>query len=174
MRRKPFEDLEERTNEDYVRILREKYNWKVEGSEHKEVPEPDQRYLLRDNKHWLSVLKEFVSENYIFNDGLGNNKDARREVKEKMRKEDPFLHSWVKRHDKLRKGLVDSTYLALQTIPNSFTEEFPRTYDNLKRLMTFDLFMFYGSYAVMPFESKANLVKRLDDVAYRFLDILSK
>jgi hypothetical protein len=172
--RKPFEDSEKRTNADYVRILREKYNWHVEDSEHKEVPEPNQRYLLKDNHYWVKVLRGFVLENYIFNDKLRDNKDARKEVKEKMRKEDPFLDSWIKKHDKLRKGLIDHLYIAIQTIPSNLKEEHPKVHNRLKGIVTFDLFMFYASYAVMPFESKSGLVKRLDDVAYKFLDVLSK
>ena len=158
----------------YIELLRSKYSWLVEDKQHETVPETNKRYIIGDNKHWIGCLQDFILNNYIMDDGFAFNRNAGGIARERIKQEDQGLYYWIGRHDKLRKPLIDSQYTAMESIASSVKDEFPELYSRLSRLLTFDLILFKNNYAVMDFESKAGLAKRLDDTAYKFLEELSR
>lgn len=156
-----------------------KYEWIIEGPFYAEVPETRQTYLqlLESGQGQLHTIKKYLLETLIIKDHFGNYHSARREFRKAL---EPSAQEWLDEHSKLRTNRLGPIVSAMDFLIGLFKDIDTDLYRDLQELFKpwynseSAGALFFGLYVELPFQEKAKIARQIDDVAYRFLERLSR
>ena len=176
--------VEETTHRDFIRYYAEKYEWIFEPPSIREVPEPNEAYIsspclspefAMTGLRMTAILKSYITDTYIIKDHFGKDHDARRAF---YKQQDIEAEIWLDEHSKLKVSklfpvigmmdmIMESFLVSHHQLYETLKEEFDPGYDSLIDELLY-------KYRNMEFDQKVAFAKRIDKIAYGFLEILSK
>jgi len=165
------ENLEQRTDEEYIRILREEYGWEVEGPSLTEVPEPKPENI-KGYESTVNNLKHYVLNTYIIKDQFGKDHDARRDFRVELYRKEKDIHDWLDEHSKLRAARIGGVVLAMQRLIGHFKRTNNPLYDDVSKIILPEIAPY--SYHTLDDNQKIALSKEMDKAAYQMLEFLSR
>ena len=163
--------LEKRTDEEYLRILREEYGWEVEGPSYTEVPEPNPENI-KGYESTVNCLKHYLLSTYIIKDQFGKDHDARRDIRAEIYNKEKELHDWLDKHSKLRATILSGVVLAVQRIIGHLKRANHPLYRDVSKIIFPEIAPY--SYHTLDDDQKIALSKEMDKAAYQMLEVLSK
>ncbi len=176
--------LERRTDEEYIRLLDERFGWRVEGPSYVSAPQPKQEYVWWNSvvKSSVEQLERFLLRTYVIIDGFGIDHSARLQALEQLAQDDSSLHDWVYTHSKLRGNNILGSIVLMTTIEALVGRKFSGIGKELKKIIDDEELLGpvrqSGNvpirYNSMDLNEKLAYAARLDKAVYEFLQVLSK
>lgn len=165
--------LELKTDAEYIAFLTHEYGWQIDGPSYTAVPQPHEKYIGR-NQRRFDLIKHYLTGTYIIRDQFDTDHKARRLFLEEFELVQPNVKEWIDSHSKLKMNRIyGNVLLPIFSIVENLESTFPEVYRQLQNC-TSDLYRDIIGYDGMSFDKKVSLVRRVDEVAYRFLEELGK
>ena len=174
--------LEQKTDAEFIRVLREEFGWKVEGPTYTAVPEPKPRYFkfneqeyFKFNEH-IQSLKAFLLETYIIEDHFGEDHRIRRKFWMELRKDKVDLSAWIEKHSRLRGTKLLDAVIAMGTVQEKIRKYDSELYEKLTQIFTPHVHVPTGDYIDNKFslKEKVEVANRVYEASYRFLRAISE
>ena len=162
------------TDQDFIDFCTREYGWKIEGPSHTAVPEPKSEYVT-GNAREVELVRHYLTQTYLIKDQFDSDHAARRIFFDEVIRSEPAVAMWVKNHSKLKGNRVTTeVYYPMVLITENLQEHFPQKGRSLNEIHQSHQFLIGPQYDVLSFEEKIAYVRKVDDVAYRFLEELAK
>ena len=173
--------LEERTDEEIMRILKEEYHFEFQDPLHSEAPTPKTEYVGESPRivDCVNRIRSYLLDMYIINDSFGIYHSARRVFTDRFEREHhtTFLH----RRSKLRGNNNLTVLWCAEMIGDVVKRRSPETYETLsgifppeRGIFSEEIYSGMRRYNKMTFDEKVNFAGEMDRAAYRFLEALSE
>ncbi len=165
--------LELKTDAEYIDFLTREYGWQITGPSYTVTPQPRLEYIGR-NQEQIDLLRHYLTGTYSIRDQFDKDHRARHDFLVALGSTKPEVKEWIRLHSKLKRDRIAiDVVMGIDAIIADLQETFPELYRRLENF-TLELHRTVGGYDQMSFDEKVAYVKKVDEVAYRFLEELRK
>ena len=143
-----------------------KLGWEIDGPFYTTVPTPKVNYVEKCIES-VERLTQQLLKTVIIKDQFDKDHSTRREFERK----NPEISTFSSKYSKLGGNILNGTLYAMEEIITRVKRTHPLVAEKLTAIVDFSVL---AGYNQMSFEEKVIVARKLDDVIYKFLSVLSK
>ncbi|MFA5954906.1 MAG: hypothetical protein WC817_05260 [Patescibacteria group bacterium] len=150
--------------------LQSEMGWEIEGPFYAAVPTPKPEYITRCAKD-AERLAYHLLKTVIIKDKFDKDHSSRR----LFERSHPEVDTYSSEYSKLGGNRLLTSVYAMDEVIERVRREYPQIAEKLKTTAkSTEMLQEIAGYNAMSFEDKVRFARKLDDVIYKFLSVLSE
>ncbi len=147
-----------------------KLGWEIDGPFYTTLPIPKAKYIERCVEY-VEILTHHLLKTVIIKDQFDEDHSARRAFE----RENPEIGTFSSKYSKLGGNILFRALIAMEEITEKVGKIYPPIAKKLTAIAKLpEISQEFARYTQMTFEEKVIFARKLDDIIYKFLEVLAR